>query len=359
MKVVKVNLDKRSYSIYIDYNILYKKSLFKEYITSTQVLIVTNKTISPLYLKEVEQHLSGINYDVVILPDGEIYKSIESLNIVITKLLENKYSRTCLLVALGGGVIGDLTGFVAACYLRGVDFIQIPTTMLSFVDSSVGGKTAVNHPLGKNMIGAFYQPKTVIIDPRVLSTLSDRQLSAGLAEVIKYGLIMDSHFFCWLEDNIEAVLNRDNEALIYTIEQSCINKSKVVTKDEKEKGLRAILNFGHTFGHAIETALSYKEWLHGEAVACGMLIAAELSSRLGLLSTEEVSRIRKILKRANLPTKIHKNIYLEQMLKNMQVDKKAKEGIIYLILLDEIGKAKIISSYSNNQLTATIKDFLH
>jgi len=311
-----------------------------------------------LYLKRLEESLSNASHEVLILPDGESTKSLDSLNQIITCLMEKKYSRTCILIALGGGVIGDLTGFAAACYQRGVKFIQIPTTLLAQVDSSVGGKTAVNHPLGKNMIGAFYQPCAVLADTNVLSTLPEREFSAGLAEVIKYGLIRDISFYEWLEENIELVIKRENEALTYIIERSCMNKAEVVAQDERESGVRATLNLGHTFGHAIETALSYKDWLHGEAVGCGMLMAADLSMRLRLLEQEQVDRIRALLLRANLPTKIPKGIKLDQMLENMKVDKKSRDGVLYLILLNDIGEAVITSDYTEQALTETINHFL-
>jgi 3-dehydroquinate synthase len=358
MKVIEVDLDDRSYPIYIGASILAERVLINKQITSNQVLIVTNETIAPLYLQAVENNLPGVDYDVLILPDGESTKSLDSLNQIITRLMEKKYNRTCTLIALGGGVVGDLTGFAAACYQRGVKFVQIPTTLLAQVDSSVGGKTAVNHPLGKNMIGAFYQPCAVFADTSVLSTLPDREFSAGLAEVIKYGLIRDKNFYEWLDDNIEQLMNRNNEALTYIIERSCINKAEVVALDERESGVRATLNLGHTFGHAIETALSYKDWLHGEAVGCGMLMAADLSMRLGLIEQEQVSRIKSLLERAKLPTRIHKDIKLKQMLENMKVDKKSRDGVLYLILLNSIGDAVITSDYTEQALTETINHFL-
>ena len=358
MKIIEVDLAERSYPIYIGKSILFDQTLFERHISSKQVLIVTNENIAPLYLKLVEKNLSNVDVETLILPDGEIYKSLDSLNQIITRLMEKKYSRTCLLIALGGGVIGDLTGFAAACYQRGVKFIQIPTTLLAQVDSSVGGKTAVNHPLGKNMIGAFYQPVAVFADTEVLSTLPEREFSAGLAEVIKYGIIRDKDFFVWLETNIESVMARDDKALEYTIERSCINKAEVVAEDERESGIRAILNLGHTFGHAIETALSYKGWLHGEAVGCGMLMAADLSMRLGLMSQEKVDRIRSLLERTNLPTQIHKDVTLEQMFENMKVDKKSRDGVLYLILINDIGKAIVSSDYTEQALKETINQFL-
>jgi 3-dehydroquinate synthase len=359
MNVIEVDLDERSYPIYIGDSILSDQELFEKHITSSQVLVVTNEKIAPLYLKTIENHLSKLDYEVVILPDGESTKSLDSMNHVITRLMEKKYSRTCTLIALGGGVIGDLTGFTAACYQRGVKFLQIPTTLLAQVDSSVGGKTAVNHPLGKNMIGAFHQPCAVFADTAVLSTLPEREFSAGLAEVIKYGLIRDKEFYAWLEDNIGLLMSRDNEALTYTIEHSCINKAEVVAQDERESGLRAILNFGHTFGHAIETALSYKDWLHGEAIGCGMLMAADLSMRSGLIDQDQVNGIKTLLERANLPTEIHKDIKLEQMLENMKVDKKSRDGVLYLILLNDIGDAVITSDYTEQALKETINHFLN
>ncbi len=358
MKIIEVDLGDRKYPIYIGNSILSDQKLFDEHITSSQVLIVTNENVAPLYLKLIEDSLSKINHDVLILPDGESTKSLDSLNQIITCLMEKKYSRTCILIALGGGVIGDLTGFAAACYQRGVKFIQIPTTLLAQVDSSVGGKTAVNHPLGKNMIGAFYQPCAVLADTNVLSTLPEREFSAGLAEVIKYGLIRDKPFYEWLEENIGLVIKRDNEALTYIIDRSCTNKAEVVAEDERESGVRATLNLGHTFGHAIETALSYKDWLHGEAVGCGMLMAADLSMRLGLLEQEQVDKIKEILVRAKLPTKIPKGIKLKQMLENMKVDKKSRDGVLYLILLNDIGEAVITSDYTEQALTETINHFL-
>lgn len=358
MKIIEVDLGERKYPIYIGESVLSDQKLIDEHITSSQVLIVTNENVAPLYLKHIEKSLSKVNHDVLILPDGESTKSLDSLNQIITCLMEKKYSRTCILIALGGGVIGDLTGFAAACYQRGVKFIQIPTTLLAQVDSSVGGKTAVNHPLGKNMIGAFYQPCAVLADTNVLSTLPEREFAAGLAEVIKYGLIRDKPFYEWLDENIELIISRDNEALSYTIERSCTNKAEVVAEDERESGVRATLNLGHTFGHAIETALSYKDWLHGEAVGCGMLMAADLSMRLGFIEQELVDRIKSLLVRAKLPTKIPSGINLKQMLENMKVDKKSRDGVLYLILLNDIGDAVITSDYTEQALTETINHFL-
>ena len=358
MKIIKVDLGERGYSIHIGDSILSDEKLFKKYITSKQVLVITNEKVAPLYLKAIEKHLAKFDYDVFILPDGEAYKSLDSLNQIITQLLESKFSRTCMLIALGGGVIGDLTGFAAACYQRGVKFIQIPTTLLAQVDSSVGGKTAVNHILGKNMIGAFHQPHTVFSDTSVLATLSDREFAAGLAEIIKYGLIRDEKFFYWLEENINPLIERDNQVLAYAIERSCINKAEVVAEDERETGYRAILNLGHTFGHAIETALSYKEWLHGEAVGCGMLMAADLSKKLGFFEQSQFDRIQSLLERAALPIKVHNDVEFNQMFENMKVDKKSRDGILHLALLKNIGEAFVTSDYSEKALKETIKDFL-
>ena len=255
-------------------------------------------------------------------------------------------------------MVGDLTGFAAACYQRGVKFIQIPTTLLAQVDSSVGGKTAVNHTSGKNMIGAFYQPSAVFSDTSVLSTLPEREFSAGLAEVIKYGIIKDGKFFDWLEENLSSLVMRDEKSLSYVIERSCINKAEVVAEDEKEIGYRAILNLGHTFGHAIETALSYKKWLHGEAVGCGMLMAADLSRRLGIFEQSDFDRIKSLLIKTNLPVKIHKDVQFEQIYENMKIDKKSKEGILHLVLLKNIGEAFLTSEYSDELLKETIESFL-
>ena len=346
MKIIEVDLGDRKYPIYIGESVLSDKKLLNKNITSSQVLIITNENVD------------NIKHDVLILPDGESTKSLENLNLIITCLIEKKYNRTCTLIALGGGVIGDLTGFAAACYQRGVKFIQIPTTLLAQVDSSVGGKTAVNHPLGKNMIGAFYQPCAVLSDTNVLSTLPEREFSAGLAEVIKYGLIRDRKFYEWLEKNIELVMSRDSRALTYTIERSCTNKAEVVAEDEKESGIRATLNLGHTFGHSIETALSYKGWLHGEAVGCGMLMAADLSMRLDLIDQGRVDRVKALLERAKLPIKIPRGIILKDILENMKVDKKSRNGILYLILLNDIGKATITADYTQRALTETINHFL-
>jgi 3-dehydroquinate synthase len=341
MKTLTVSLGERSYPIYIGSRILESDELLARHLSSRQVMVVTNETVAPLYLERVKQSLRGKETAEMILPDGESYKSIESAMIIFDKLLARKFSRDASLVALGGGVIGDLVGFTAACYQRGVPFIQIPTTLLAQVDSSVGGKTAVNHPRGKNMIGAFYQPQCVLADTSTLDTLADRELSAGLAEVIKYGLIRDLEFFVWLEANLERLLARDAEALAFAIERSCLNKAEVVAEDERESGLRAILNLGHTFGHAIETGMGYGTYLHGEAVAIGICQAADLSRRLGWLDAGSVERIVSLLARARLPVTPPMDLDADRYLDLMAVDKKNVAGKLRLILLERIGRATL------------------
>ena len=301
LDTLTVDLGERSYPIYIGQNLLEGQDLYRQHISGNQVLVVSNETVAPLYMEKVRKGLVDFSVEEVILPDGEKYKNLEVLNQVFDSLLTHHFDRGCTLVALGGGVVGDMTGFAASCYQRGVDFVQVPTTLLSQVDSSVGGKTGVNHPLGKNMIGAFYQPRCVVIDIDTLSTLPDRELSAGLAEVVKYGLINDPDFFCWLEENMELLVQRDSTALAYAIRQSCADKAAVVAADEKESGQRALLNLGHTFGHAIETGMGYGVWLHGEAVSAGMCMAADMSARMGWLAREDADRVTNLLIRAGLP----------------------------------------------------------
>jgi 3-dehydroquinate synthase len=344
-RILHLDLGDRSYPIYIGPHLLHQPELYRPYIRGRQVMLVSNETVAPLYLDTVKQALAGYQTDQVILPDGEKHKNLEVLNRIFDALLQNRFNRNCCLVALGGGVIGDMTGFAAASYQRGVDFIQIPTTLLAQVDSSVGGKTGVNHPLGKNMIGAFHQPRCVLADTDTLNTLDDRQLSAGLAEVIKYGLIMDAAFFAWLENNVDRLLARDTEALTYAIEHSCRCKAEIVAADERESGRRALLNLGHTFGHAIETGMGYGNWLHGEAVAAGMVMAADLSARHGWLSQVDVERIRRLLSRARLPVAAPPEIGRQQFADLMAVDKKAVDGGLRLILLNAIGDAKISGDY--------------
>ncbi len=353
MQVLTVNLDDRSYPIYIGEQLLANAELIRRHISGKQVCIVTNETVAPLYLNSLVDGLKGYQIDSVILPDGESYKTLEVWATIFDKLLGARHNRTTTLIALGGGVVGDMTGFAAACYQRGVDFIQIPTTLLSMVDSSVGGKTGVNHPLGKNMIGAFYQPQCVLADTSLLSTLPARELSAGIAEVIKYGLISDFEFFVWLENNIASLMAGDKEALAYAVKRSCENKADVVAQDEREGGLRAILNLGHTFGHAIETAQGYGNWLHGEAVAAGMAMAADFSWRRGAISEQDLARIIQLLERANLPTKAPADMTPHQFKELMGVDKKVLDGRLRLVLLESMGKAIITSDIDANLLQQT------
>ncbi|CAG7856341.1 3-dehydroquinate synthase [biofilm metagenome] len=355
MKTLRVELGSRGYPIYIGDGILADSQLFTSHIKGSQVLVTTNEKVAPIYLDKIQAQLKDYNYASTILPDGEQYKTLEVLNKIFDSLLEKRYGRNATLIALGGGVVGDMGGFAAACYQRGISFIQIPTTLLAQVDSSVGGKTGVNHPLGKNMIGAFYQPQCVVIDTAVLDTLDDRQFSAGLAEVIKYGLIRDAEFFRWLEDNSDALLARDKAALAFAIERSCINKAKVVAEDETESGVRATLNLGHTFGHAIETGMGYGEYLHGEAVAIGTCLAAELSKQLGWLSSEDVNRVINLISKVKLPINSPKSLSSEQFLKLMSVDKKNVDGQIKLILLKEIGRATLPMSVADDMIRSTIE----
>lgn len=357
MKTLQVELDERSYPIYIGKGLLTMPELIQRHLAGREVLIVTNDTVAPLYLQPLRDLLTDYRCETVILPDGEQYKTLDVLNRVFDSLLEARFSRRVTLIALGGGVIGDMTGFAAACYQRGVPFIQVPTTLLSQVDSSVGGKTAVNHPLGKNMIGAFYQPQCVIADTDTLNTLDDRQLASGLAEVIKYGLISDAAFFDWLEANMVALKARQPEALAYAIERSCNDKADIVSRDETEQGVRALLNLGHTFGHAIETGTGYGNWLHGEAIAVGMLMAADLSMRLGWISTEEQARIGAIFRAAGLPDQCPPGMTSDQFMALMAVDKKVQDGVIRLILLKGIGQAVISDDYEAAALQQTLEHF--
>lgn len=347
-KTLKVSLGERSYPIFIGHELLKDGTLINQYV-SQQVVIVTNTTVAEFYLQQVKAlfELSDKVTDVheVILPDGESYKNLQTLNSIFDALLEKGCNRNVTLVALGGGVVGDITGFAAATYQRGVKFIQIPTTLLSQVDSSVGGKTGVNHALGKNMIGAFYQPQAVLIDTEVLSSLPPRELSAGLAEVIKYGLIADADFFNWLEENMAKLMAKDRDALTYAIYRSCEIKAEVVAEDEREGGRRAILNLGHTYGHAIETHLGYGAWLHGEAVGVGMMMACELSQQLGWLPAEYTSRARSLIAKAGLPTEPPANMTANDFIKYMQLDKKVLDGRIRLVLLKGCGDAIVTSDF--------------
>ncbi|MDD1635686.1 MAG: 3-dehydroquinate synthase [Methylococcaceae bacterium] len=351
MKKLLVELGNRSYPIYIGSDLLKQSELYTQHIKARQVVVVTNETIAPLYLDTILKNLLKFDVETVILPDGEQFKTLEYVTHIFDKLLASKFSRNATLIALGGGVIGDMGGFAAACYQRGIAFLQIPT------DSSVGGKTGVNHPLGKNMIGAFYQPQCVIADADVLDTLDDRQLSAGLAEVVKYGLIRDAEFFEWLENNINALLSRDKQALAYAIERSCFNKAEIVAEDETETGVRATLNLGHTFGHAIETGAGYGTYLHGEAVAIGICQAADLSRRKGWLNDADVERIIGLFKKCNLPTYPPEQIDSDRFLELMAVDKKNVDGQIRLILLKKIGVATLPIDVDKILLIQTLKTY--
>jgi 3-dehydroquinate synthase len=354
MYTLEVSLGKRSYPIHIGAGLLVRPELLAAALRSRQVLVVSNETVSPLYLESLTALLQGRTVASCILPDGEQFKDLSHLDAIFTSLLEQRFNRDCTLIALGGGVVGDMTGFAAACYQRGVDFIQIPTTLLSQVDSSVGGKTGVNHALGKNMIGAFKQPNAVIIDTDVLKTLPERELKAGLAEVIKYGLIRDIPFLDWLEVNMAGLLARDPGVLAEAIRRSCQNKADVVAADELEQAdLRALLNLGHTFGHAIETGMGYGAWLHGEAVATGMLMAADLSMRLGWLSAADVKRVRHILELAGLPILPPPSLSAEEFLAHMAVDKKVKDGQMRLVLLKGLGNA-VVSTAPESLLRETL-----
>ena len=353
-RTLEVDLGERSYPIHIGPGLIGKPELYRPHIGGSQVMIVTNETVAPLYLDRVENTLAGFRRERVVLPDGEKHKNLQVWNRIMDGLLSGRFARDCTLVALGGGVIGDMAGFAAACYQRGVAFIQVPTTLLAQVDSSVGGKTGVNHALGKNMIGAFHQPECVIADTQTLDTLPDRELSAGIAEVIKYGLIRDPEFFGWLEANMERLLSRDAEALAYAIERSCRNKAEVVTADELEAGQRALLNLGHTFGHAIETGVGYGAWLHGEGVAAGMCMAADMSHRLGWIGAAELSRIRALIGAAGLPIDPPANLGSERYLELMAIDKKIQDGRLRLVLLKAIGEAIVTGDFDTEALHATL-----
>lgn len=348
-----VDLGDRSYPILIGAQLL-ASGVPEHWLSGSEVFVVSNETVAPLFLDRLLASLGGRRVDTLILPDGERHKTLASLEQVIDALLTRRHSRHTTLIALGGGVIGDLTGFAAACYQRGVAFIQIPTTLLAQVDSSIGGKTAVNHSRGKNMIGAFHQPRGVLIDTDVLATLPERELAAGLAEVIKYGCIRDAAFLDWLEDAMPALLRREPDALVHAIRRSCELKAEVVALDEREGGIRAILNFGHTFGHAIETHTNYSSWLHGEAVGAGMVMAADLSRRLGYIDDAAAARIRRIVAAAGLPVLPPADLTPEGFLGHMAVDKKVIDGRLRLVLLEAVGRAAIVENADPAALRATL-----
>lgn len=354
MQIVNVELPARSYPIYIGKGLLDDGGLLRSHVKGRQVVIVTNETVAPIYLDKVAAAFAGYKLNQVILPDGEVHKTLDIASLIFDQLLGHRHNRTTTLIALGGGVVGDITGFAAACYQRGVDFIQLPTTLLAQVDSSVGGKTGVNHPLGKNMIGAFYQPQAVIADTATLDSLPQRELAAGFAEVLKYGLVADFEFLEWIEKNCQLVLARDAEALTYAIKRSCENKASVVAQDERENGLRAILNLGHTFGHAIETFTGYRDWLHGEAVAVGIVMAADMSRRLGWISPEHARRVRSLVEQSGLPAIPPTSMCADHFMDLMAVDKKVLDGQLRLVLLRKLGTAVVSSDFTSSVLSETL-----
>ncbi|MDO6425582.1 3-dehydroquinate synthase [Thalassotalea sp. 1_MG-2023] len=350
MATLQLDLAERSYPIYIDSHLLKAGELLTKHIRAKRVCVVTNDVVSQLYLSSVKELLSDFQVDEIILPDGEAEKSLHNFEKIMSHLLANTHGRDTTLIALGGGVIGDITGFAAACYQRGIDFIQIPTTLLSQVDSSVGGKTAVNHPLGKNMIGAFYQPKAVLIDINSLATLPAREFSAGMAEVIKYGILGDREFFYWLEQHTDAIKASESSVLIEMIERCCQCKADIVSQDETEAGCRALLNLGHTFGHAIEAEQGYGNWLHGEAVATGMVLAAKLSVALNLLEASELRRIESLLAAFDLPLEAPETMDFHSFIKHMRRDKKNIGGKLRLIIPNTIGQAVMRDDISEDML---------
>ncbi len=357
MQTLTVDLGDRSYPIHIGTGLLDRAELIVPHLKQKRVAIVTNTTVGPLYLERLTRALEGAGVRVlpIVLPDGEAYKNWETLNAIFDALLTDRAERKNTLIALGGGVIGDITGYAAASYQRGVPFIQVPTTLLSQVDSSVSGKTGINHPLGKNMIGAFYQPQVVLADTETLNTLPERELSAGLAEVIKYGLIRDLPFLEWLEANMDKLVARDPEALAYAIRRSCENKAEVVAADEREAGQRALLNLGHTFGHAIEAGMGYGVWLHGEAVAAGTMMAADLSRRMGDLTQADVERVAILFKRAKLPT-LAPDLGVEAYMNYMGVDKKVEAGKMRFVLFRRVGECYVGADAPADLLRQTLTE---
>ena len=354
---LKLDLGERSYPIYIGSDLLSQSEMIQPHIAGQSALIVSNTTVAPLYLEKVQRTLdeASIRHEAVILEDGEQYKTLASVESIIDHLLKKRHDRRTTIIALGGGVVGDIAGFAASIYQRGVNFIQIPTTLLSQVDSSVGGKTGVNHPLGKNMIGAFYQPRCVIIDLDTLTTLPAREMSAGMAEVIKYGLIYDADFFGWLEENTGSLMKLEQDKLAHAIQVSCDTKARVVEQDERESGLRAILNLGHTFGHAIEATMGYGNWLHGEAVAAGTMMAIDLSIREGLIDESVRQRTATLFQQSALPLTPPADMTPDQFMQTMAIDKKTIDGNINLILLKALGKAFVSKDYQPENLQQTLQ----
>ncbi|MGY4043957.1 3-dehydroquinate synthase [Aeromonas hydrophila] len=355
MERLKVELGERSYPIDIAAGLLQHAEVLTQTIKGKRVMIVTNTVVAPLYLERIVQLLSGYQVEHLILPDGEAYKTLATFERIMSALLETNHGRDTTLIALGGGVIGDVVGFAAASYQRGIPFIQVPTTLLSQVDSSVGGKTAVNHPLGKNMIGAFYQPRHVVIDTECLRTLPAREFAAGMAEVIKYGIIWDVVFFCWLEANMSRLQAQEPAALAYAIRRCCEIKADVVGQDETEHGVRALLNLGHTFGHAIEAEKGYGNWLHGEAVAAGTMLAANTALARGDVTKQQVDRIRALLLAANLPVQAPPEMDFAAFIRHMRRDKKVLEGKLRLVLPVGIGHAQVVADVSDAELLAVIE----
>lgn len=356
MKTLTVELGNRSYPILIGESLLRHSDLVRPHLQARDVLIVSNTTVAPLYLEPLSAVLSGSRVVEALLPDGEAHKTLTTVARVLDVLVANRFGRDCLVVALGGGVVGDMAGFAAACYQRGVPYVQIPTTLLAQVDSSVGGKTGVNHPGGKNLIGAFHQPSAVLADTSTLASLPVRELRAGLAEVIKYGLICDAPFFDWLEVHMDELLGADPTALAHVIHRSCEIKAQIVSRDEREQGDRALLNLGHTFGHAVESATHYTQWLHGEAVGAGLLMAAAMSCELGLLETAGVDRLRRLLERVGLPVRINE-VAPDLALEHMKIDKKVQGGRVRLVLLRAIGQAFVTADYPEVALQRTLGSY--
>jgi len=356
VETLKVELGSRSYPILIGEGLLGRADVLREHIPARTLAVVSNTTVAPLYMEALLEGLEPRTAVEVILPDGEAHKTLGTVARILDVMVANRLARDCAVLALGGGVVGDMAGFAAACYQRGVPFVQLPTTLLAQVDSSVGGKTGVNHPGGKNLIGAFHQPAAVIADTRTLGSLPPRELRAGLAEIIKYGLICDAAFFAWIDQNLEALLAGDPAALTHAIHRSCQIKAQIVAADEHEHGDRALLNLGHTFGHAIESATGYREWLHGEAVGAGLLMAAAMSHECGLLPLAERDRLQRLLERAGLPVRIS-GVTPQAAFEHMQIDKKVRAGRVRLILLRGIGAAFVTGDYPDQALQRTLENY--
>jgi 3-dehydroquinate synthase len=352
---VSLSLSENTYPVFIGENLL-ASNLLQDYILDRQVMVITNEKVAALYLEPLMQHLKHYQCDKLILPDGEEYKNLATLSLIFDALIENRHRRNTTLIGIGGGVIGDITGFAAACYQRGVAYIQFPTSLLAQVDASIGGKTAINHPLGKNMIGAFYQPKAVLIDINTLTTLPEREFHSGLAEIIKVALIADAAFFDWLEEHIEEIMSKQRIALVQSISKAVAIKIKIVMADEKEQSLRALLNLGHTFGHGIEQSLGYGTWLHGEAVSVGIVLATHLSVRLGLIQENAAIRVENLLTKAKLPIRLPTSLSAARLIEAMETDKKKESTELKLILLKKIGQATQSSLASRELLEVIINE---